>query len=237
MGFATNNIALDSSQCFDAISCASANTGNADASKMLTAICPTSSGSVDCSDPRNNVYNNYCPTGATCLLPSTHCNQFGYWRFTWSEEFRKAYDKDGLTAGATVLNECQRIKCSITNLEDKFQEGSINKTPIRLIKPRCDGLNTMVAELNTRIVNLQDNKYYYLKTNNLGACANANTLRIVKTIYDSSVPATYDSSVPATYDSIGISGVNDIQKPLNSHSDHNKVTAWYFKITSTTPSS
>ena len=229
VGFAKNNITLDSSQCFDAISCASANTGNADASKMLTAICPTSSGSVDCSDPRNNVYNNYCPTGATCLVPSTHCNQFGYWRFTWSEEFRKAYDKDGLTAGATVLNECQRIKCSITNLEDKFQEGSINKTPIRLIKPRCDGLNTMVAELNTRIVNLQDNKYYYLKTNNLGACANANTLRIVKTIYDSSVPDTYDS--------IGISGVTDTQKPLNSHSDHNKVTAWYFKITSTTPPS
>ena len=231
VGFAKHNTALDS-QCFDTISCASANIGNADASKMLTAICPTSSGSANCSDPNNNVYNNYCPNpnDDPCRLPVTHCNQFGYWRFDWSEEFRKVYTQDHFTSsGETVLNECQRIQCSITNLEDKFQDGSsINKTPIRLIKPRCDGLNTMVmvAELNTKIVALQANKYYYLKTSNLGACADANTLRIVKT------GSTYNSSVPATYDSIIISGVTDTKKPLNSHLNSNKVTAWYFKITS-----
>jgi len=225
VGFAKDGSDVDNNNCFDQDVC-STSTTDSSALKMLTAICPKSSGATSCSESSKNVYNN------AGKLPSTYCNQFGYWRFDWSEEFRKAHIQDGLNAGETVLNSCQRIKCSITDLEDKFKDdSSINKTPVRLIKQKCNDDNTIiVAELNKQEDRTSYiNKYYYLKTSNLAGCKTAQKLRIVldATQYLANIPPLATTFVDITIP-ISASGYNKFDV-----NDNTKVIAWYFKVIST----
>ncbi len=218
VGFAKDGATLNAS-LFDDSVCARPQI--ADSIKMLTAICPNQEGSV------NNVYHN---TGGP--LPATQCNQFGYWRFEWgSQEFLKDYNGGIFSGnrGETVLNSCQRIKCSITDLENKFLDSTpitpIKSTPIRLIKQKCGstsaGNQVIIAELNTQITSLYlepiDNKYYYLKTNNLAPCKDATELHIIK-IGDTAVYNIDISAIASDSDKRRFNG-ND---PVN---------AWYFKIT------
>ncbi|NBR95633.1 MAG: hypothetical protein EBT55_04950, partial [Proteobacteria bacterium] len=227
VGFAKDGSDVDNINCFDTGVCASPT--YISAKSMLTAICPTSSGATSCSESSKNVYNS------DGTLPSTHCNQFGYWRFDWNEEFRKAHIADGFTsAGETILNSCQRIQCSITNLEDKFKDGSLNQTPVRLIKQRCsvDGLNPIiVAELNNQVDKALDiNKYYYLKTNNLANCKTAQKLHIVRnaTQYLENTPPNAASFVDITIPTTALGYNNGFDLSGNT-----KVIAWYFKVVPT----
>ncbi len=228
VGFAKKDSLIDSS-CFDGSVCASSSSGNTDANNMITAICPTAS-TLNCSASDSNVYT------VGLIKTSTHCNQFGYWRFDWNEEFRKAHIANSFTdAGEAVLNSCQRIKCSITDLEDKFKDVSgLNKTPVRLIKQRCsyDGLiPIIVAELNNQADRtLYIDKYYYLKTNNLANCKIAQKLRIVLNAiqYLESTPPIAASFVDITIPTTA-SGYNNGFDLIGN----TKVIAWYFKVVPT----
>ncbi len=219
VGFAKDRSSLDVG-LFDSNSCAVAQDSNPGTAKMLTAICPNS------SVGDGNVYNNVGD------LPSTQCNQFGYWRFDWtSEEFLTRYDGGifSMSSGKTVLDSCQRIECSVTDLESKFFDTTPNpKTPIRLIKQRCrDSLPgspvVIIAELNTQIPSFVVNKYYYLKTNNLTNCNNATQVHIIKK------GTSYDATDGKTYDQIDIASIPSNARDFNTSST-NPVTAWYFKV-------
>jgi len=134
-----------------------------------------------------------------------------------------------MSSGKTVLKSCQRIECSVTDLESKFFDTTPNpKTPIRLIKQRCrDSLPgspvVIIAELNTQIPSFVVNKYYYLKTNNLINCNNATQVHIIKK------GTSYDATDDKTYDQIDIASIPSNARDFNTSST-NPVTAWYFKV-------
>lgn len=227
VGFAKTDSLIDSS-CFDGSVCASSSPGNTDANNMITAICPTTS-TPNCSASDKNVYT------VGLIKTSTHCNQFGYWRFDWNEEFRKAHIANSFTdAGEAILNSCQRIKCSITDLEDKFKDTSgLNKTPVRLIKQRClveGSIPIIVAELNNQVYHTSYiDKYYYLKTNNLANCKTAQKLRIVLNAiqYLENTPPIATSFVDITIPTTASGYNNGFDLSGNT-----KVIAWYFKVVS-----